>query len=61
MKKILRKNYLGIDVSKPWFDMSLLVVIDNVKQPMVLERFDNTATGLKTFKDWLKTNAISLD
>ena len=61
MKKVLRKNYLGIDVSKPWFDVSLLVVIDNVKQPMVTERFDNTATGLKTFKDWLKTNAISLD
>lgn len=55
------KNYLGIDVSKPWFDVSLLVVIDHVKQSMITERFDNTVSGLKTFKAWLKINAITLD
>lgn len=27
------KNYLGIDVSKLWFDVSLLVVVDHQKQP----------------------------
>jgi len=61
MKKILTKNYLGIDVSKPWFDVSLLVVIDHVKQPMVTERFDNTDIGMKLFKSWLKTTSVSFD
>ena len=61
MKKILTKNYLGIDVSKPWFDVSLLVVIDHVKQPMVTERFDNTATGMKLFKSWLKNTSVTFD
>lgn len=55
------KNYLGIDVSKLWFDVSLLPVINHVKQLMLSERFDNTATGLKAFKAWLKTHAVSYD
>jgi hypothetical protein len=42
MKKILKQNYLGIDVSKPWFDASLPVVTDHVKQLKTTERFDNT-------------------
>jgi transposase len=58
---ISNKNYLGIDVSKPWFDVSLLVVADHVKQPMITERFDNSVEGLKVFKIWFKTHAISLD
>ena len=32
--KISKKNYLGIDVSKPWFDVSLLTELNHVKQPM---------------------------
>ena len=61
MKQLLRKNYLGIDVSKPWFDVSLMVVIDHVKQPIVTERFDNNSAGLKLFKAWLKTASVTLD
>ena len=61
MKKVLRKNYLGIDVSKPWFDVSLLAVIDHVKQPIVTERFDNTVSGMKAFKTWLKAAIVSFD
>ena len=61
MKQLLRKNYLGIDVSKPWFDVSLLVVIDHVKQPIVTERFDNNTAGLKLFKAWLKATRVTLD
>jgi hypothetical protein len=26
-----KKNYLGIDVSKPWFDVSLLSVVKHQK------------------------------
>lgn len=61
MKQLLRKNYLGIDVSKPWFDVSLMVVIDHVKQPIVTERFDNNSAGLKLFKAWLKTASVTLN
>lgn len=56
-----RKNYLGIDVSKLWFDVSLLAVIVYAKQPLVTERFDNTAAGMKAFKTWLKLQQVSYD
>ena len=61
MKQLFKKNYLGIDVSKLWFDVSLMIVIDHVKQPIVTERFDNNPTGLKSFKAWLKAAGVSLD
>ena len=41
------KFYLGIDVSKSWFDISLMQVVDHQKQPMQTERFVNTAEGIK--------------
>lgn len=56
-----RKNYLGIDVSKQWFDVSLLVLLNHVKQPMLTERFDNTISGLQAFKTWLKSTAVTFD
>lgn len=46
-------HFLGIDVSKPWFDCSLMTVIDHQKQPMLSERFDNTPAGIKVFHKWL--------
>ena len=55
------KFYVGIDVSKPYFDASLMVVIDHVKQPIESERFDNTSSGIKQFEKWLKTNRVSFD
>lgn len=58
---VSKKNYLGIDVSKPWFDVSLLMVTDHQKQPMLTERFDNTVAGMKAFKAWLKVQAVSYD
>lgn len=57
----VRNNYLGIDVSKQWFDVSLLVVLNHVKQAMVSDRFDNTISGMKAFKTWLKAMAVSYD
>jgi len=57
----VRKNYLGIDVSKPWFDVALLIVTDHQKQPMITERFDNTLSGMKVFKSWLKLHKVSYD
>jgi transposase len=56
-----RKNYLGIDVSKFWFDVSLLVVVDHAKQPLLTDRFENNAPGIKAFRTWLKLQQVSYD
>jgi len=52
------KHYMGIDVSKLWFDLSLLTVIDHCKQPVLTERFDNTVQGIKLMDKWLKNRHI---
>ncbi len=57
----MQKNYLGIDVSKLSFDVSLIVVIKNRKQPVVVSRFDNNTAGLKSFKEWLDEHQVSFD
>ena len=53
------KFYLGIDVSKPWFDVTLLTVKDRQKEPMITERFDNSIEGIKGFKKWLKDQGVT--
>lgn len=47
------KYYVGIDVSKQWFDVALMAAIDHQKQPMQCGRFDNTLQGIKAFNKWL--------
>lgn len=53
--------FIGIDVSKPYFDASLLIVKDHQKQPMQTRRFDNSPEGLKGFEKWLKSYKVSFD
>lgn len=53
--------FLGIDVSKLWFDISLMAVINFQKQQMITERFDNTIEGLALLKKWLKTQKVKFD
>ena len=53
--------FLGIDVSKLWFDISLMVVINFQKQQMITERFDNTIEGLALLKNWLKAHKVKFD
>lgn len=60
-----KKFFIGIDVSKPYFDAALMAVLDHVKQPVDTARFDNNAEGIKQFAKWLtghgvKSNADSL-
>jgi transposase len=55
------KFYLGIDVSKPWFDISLMTVIDHRKQPMLTQRFDNTHEGIKQLDKWLKGQGLTFN
>lgn len=56
-----RKCYLGLDVSKLWFDISVLIVSDQQKQPMLTMRFSNTTSGLAQLDDWLTELQISKD
>jgi transposase len=55
------KSYLGMDVSKDWFDLSLLIVTAQGKQPILTQRFDNTLSGLKLMGKWLKENKVTIN
>lgn len=53
--------YLGIDVSKLTLDVSLLLVKNHHKGPMITERFDNDAQGIKLLHNWLKKKKVSFN
>lgn len=53
--------YLGIDVSKLTLDVSLLVVKNHQKDPMITERFDNNAQGIRKLHNWLKNKKVSFN
>ena len=55
------QHFIGIDVSKPFFDAALLAVIDHQKQAIESAHFENTALGLKAFEKWLKSCKVSFD
>jgi transposase len=50
-----------MDVSKLWVDITLMCVVDHQKQPVVSERFDNNAAGMKALGKWLKKHKVSFD
>jgi len=56
-----RKCYLGIDVSKLWFDVSLTTVTDLQKQAMITDRFENTVAGLSLMGKWLKRHQVPMN
>jgi transposase len=60
MKKEV-KFYLGMDVSKLWFDITVMSVVDHQKQPTATERFENNEAGLKLLHNWLKKQQVSFD
>jgi transposase len=55
------KYFIGIDVSKPFFDAALMAVIDHKKQAIESAHFENTGLGLKEFEQWLKKHKVSFD
>jgi transposase len=61
MMKKQASSFLGIDVSKEWFDISLMAVVNFQKQPMITERFDNTIDGLTLLKKWLKAHQVEFN
>jgi transposase len=60
MKKQI-KSFLGIDVSKPYFDVSLLQLIKEQKTELITERFTNNVEGIKLWHQWLKSNHVSFN
>jgi transposase len=54
-------SFIGIDVSKLWFDASLLPVTNHLKGVLVSEQFENSPDGIKKFEKWLKLNKVSFD
>lgn len=57
----VKKCFIGIDVSKLWFDLSLMMVIDGVKREMITQRFENNHPGLKLLTKWLKAQGALFD
>jgi len=57
----MQKSYLGIDVSKLTFDVSLIVVNKGQKQPIVSNKFNNDAPGLLSFKAWLDDHQVTFN
>jgi len=57
MEKV-SKCYLGMDVSKLYFDVSLMHVVDHQSGTVEYNRFDNTAEGMKTFKKYLQHHKV---
>lgn len=55
------KSFIGIDVSKPYFDASLLSEVNHKKEALKTERFSNSADGIKLFGKWLKDHPVSFD
>jgi len=54
-------HFMGIDVSKPYFDVSLLSVVNHQKNALQTERFSNDIAGLKMYQKWLKGYKVSFD
>src|SRR3954470_1562169 len=55
------KFFLGMDVSKSWFDITVMCVLNNEKQPVVADRFDNDPAGIKNLHKWLKQHKVSFN
>lgn len=55
------QHFMGIDVSKPYFDASLISVINHQKQEMKTGQFNNDAEGIKAYEKWLKSHKVSFD
>ena len=56
-----KKCFIGIDVSKLWIDLSLLCVVNGVRQAMVSCKFDNGPAGFKALTRWLESHGVPFD
>jgi len=52
------KFYVGIDVSKPYFDATIMKVVNHKKEEAQTEQFANCKEGLLLFKKWYKAIGV---
>ena len=53
--------FIGIDISKPFFDAALMPVVQHQKKETICAKFDNNLEGLKKFHKWLKFNKVAFE
>ena len=58
---ITTRFFIGIDISKPFFDATLLAVVNHVKQGFETSRFENNIAGMKLFEKWLRFHKVTMD
>ena len=56
-----KQFFIGIDVSKLWFDASLMAVSNHVKQAIQSQQFSNNIDGIKAFDKWLKLACVAFN
>ena len=56
-----KQFFLGLDISKLFFDASLLIVCGNAKQEIPQQQFANNRAGLQLFEQWLQRNDVTYD
>ena len=55
------QHFIGIDVSKSFFDAALMPVIGHQKQTIESAHFENSELGLKSFHKWLQSHKVSFN
>jgi transposase len=56
-----KQFFIGMDVSKLWFDVSLMIVVNHQRQTIITQRFDNTVQGIESLHKWLKQHQVCFD
>lgn len=54
-----KQFFIGIDVSKEWFDAALIIVENYSKGDPLLMRFENTTQGVKSMGKWLHSYGMA--
>lgn len=56
-----QKNFIGVDISKAYFDATLMIVTNQVRGEPISGKFENNNEGLKIFKSWLKEQQVAFN
>lgn len=57
----VKNSFIGIDVSKEWFDVSMIMVTNGEKGDLTSGKFDNNQSGFKLFTKWLTLHEVPLN
>jgi len=59
--KGVKNCFLGIDISKEWFDVSMIIVTEQGKGNMISEKFSNDKPGFELFTSWLSLHEVPMN